>query len=216
VGKSTKHALHAYPSQTIYSVKCLIGHTFDDWTLLGDIMRMTFKVANCTGHPVIQVKEQGVLHELTPKEVSAVVLQSMKQTAKAYLGTKVTHAVITVPTYFNDAQQQATKDAGRIAGLTVMRILNEPTAAAIAYGLDQKSSGTSWVLVYDLGGGTFDVSLLQIQGKNFKVLAMAGDACLGSEDFDNHIMDYFAKLYHKFGVDVMQVPHSMAKMKEAE
>ncbi|KAG8732689.1 ATPase with role in protein import into the ER [Ceratobasidium sp. 423] len=171
---------------------------------------MTFKVANHTGRPVIQVKEQGVLHELTPEEVSAMVLQSMKQTAEAYLGTKVTHAVITVPAYFNDAQ--------RITGLTVMRILNEPTAAAIAYGLDQKSSGTSRVLVYNLGGGTFDVSLLQIQGENFKVLATAGDAPLGSKDFDKCIMDYFAKLYcHKFGVDIMQVPHSMAKMKkEAE
>ncbi|KAG8715168.1 ATPase with role in protein import into the ER [Ceratobasidium sp. 423] len=218
VGESAKHALHAYPSQTVYSVKRLIGRTFDDPTLLGDVARMTFKVANRTGRPVIQVKEHGTLREFTPEEVSATVLRSMKEIAEAYLGTEVTHAVITVPAYFNDAQRQATKDAGRIAGLTVLRILNEPTAAAIAYGLDRKSSGSSKVLVYDLGGGTFDVSLLQIQGENFKVLATAGDARLGGEDFDNRIVDYFAKLYrHKLGVDITHIQRSMVKLKkEAE
>ncbi|KAG8708103.1 ATPase with role in protein import into the ER [Ceratobasidium sp. 423] len=199
VGKSAKHALHAYPSQTVYSVKRLIGCTFDDPTLLGDIAWMTFKVANHTSCPIIQVKENGTLRELI----------------EAYLGTKVTHAVITVPTYFNNAQRQATKDVGRIAGLTVLRILNEPTAATIAYGLDRKSPGPSKILVYDLRGGTFDVSLLQIQGENFKVLAMAGDAHLGGEDFDNCIVDSFAKLYcHKFGVDITHVQRSMVKLKK--
>ncbi|KAG8763206.1 ATPase with role in protein import into the ER [Ceratobasidium sp. 423] len=217
VGEGAKHALHAYPSQTIYSVKRLIGRTFDDPALMGDIAKMTFRVANRTGRPVIQVKEQGLLRELTPEEVSAMVLRSMKETAEAYLGTKVTRAVITVPAYFNDAQRQATKDAGRIAGLTVLRILNEPTAAAIAYGLDRRQE-SSRVLVYDLGGGTFDVSLLHIQGETFKVLATAGDARLGGEDFDHRIVDYFVKLYHqKFGVDITQVQRSMAKLKkEAE
>ncbi|KAG8684114.1 hypothetical protein FRC11_012592 [Ceratobasidium sp. 423] len=217
ISKGAKHALHTYPSQTIYSVKCLIGCMFDELALMGDVARMTFKVANRTGRPVIQVKEQGVLCEITPEEVSAMVLQSMKETAEAYLGTKVTHAVITIPAYFNDAQRQATKDVGRIAGLTVLQILNEPTAVAIAYGLD-KHQESSKVLVYDLGGGTFDVSLLHIQGENFKVLAMAGNAHLGGEDFNNHIVDYFIKLYHqKFGVDITQVQCSMAKLKkEAE
>ncbi|CAE6421341.1 unnamed protein product, partial [Rhizoctonia solani] len=218
VGENAKHALHAYPSQTVYSVKRLIGRTFDDPTLLEDITRTTYKVVNRTGRPVIQMKEQGLLRELAPEEISAMVLRSMKETAEAFLGTKVTQAVITVPAYFNDAQRQATKDAGRIAGLTVLRILNEPTAAAIAYGLDRKSPALSKILVYDLGGGTFDVSLLQIQGETFKVLATTGDAHLGGEDFDNRIADYFVKLYRqKFGIDISHVPRSMAKLKkEAE
>ncbi|CAE6425141.1 unnamed protein product, partial [Rhizoctonia solani] len=215
VGENAKHALHAYPSQTVYSVKRLIGRTFDDPKLQDDISRTTYKVVNRTGRPVIQVKEQGILRELTPEEVSAMVIRSLKETAEAFLGIKITEAVITVPAYFNDAQRQATKDAGRIAGLTVKRILNEPTAAAIAYGLDRKNFASSKILVYDLGGGTFDVSLLQIQGDNFKVLATAGDARLGGEDFDNRITDYFAKLYRlKFGVDVSQIPRSMAKLKK--
>jgi heat shock protein 5 len=142
-----------------------------------------------------------------------MVLTKMKETAEAYLGEKVTHAVVTVPAYFNDAQRQATKDAGTIAGLTVLRIISEPTAAAIAYGLDQKG-GESNIIVYDLGGGTFDVSLLSIEDGVFEVLATAGDTHLGGEDFDNRIIDYYVKLYQKkTGTDVSTNIRAMGKLK---
>lgn len=142
-----------------------------------------------------------------------MVLTKMKETAEAYLGEKVTHAVVTVPAYFNDAQRQATKDAGTIAGLTVLRIINEPTAAAIAYGLDRKG-GESNIIVYDLGGGTFDVSLLSIEDGVFEVLATAGDTHLGGEDFDNRIIDHYVKLYkEKTGKDVSTNIRAMGKLK---
>ena len=146
-----------------------------------------------------------------------MVLTKMKETAEAYLGEKVTHAVITVPAYFNNAQRQATKDAGAIAGLNVLRIINEPTAAAIAYGLDKKyGSSESIVLVYDLGGGTFDVSLLSIEDGIFEVLATSGDTHLGGEDFDNRIIQHLVKRYKsKSGVDVSNNPKAMGKLKRA-
>ena len=142
-----------------------------------------------------------------------MILVKMKETAEAYLGEKVTHAVVTVPAYFNDAQRQATKDAGTIAGLQVLRIINEPTAAAIAYGLDKKG-GEAQIIVYDLGGGTFDVSLLSIEDGVFEVLATAGDTHLGGEDFDNRVIDYFAKQYKKkTGTDVTTNLRAMGKLK---
>merc|ERR1719164_403825 len=144
---------------------------------------------------MIGVKVKGEKKVLSPEEVSSMVLTKMKETAEAYLGKEVKHAVITVPAYFNDAQRQATKDAGAIAGLNVLRIVNEPTAAAIAYGLDKKTEKN--IIVYDLGGGTFDVSLLTIDNGVFEVMATAGDTHLGGEDFDQRVMDYFMKVYKK-------------------
>ena len=146
-----------------------------------------------------------------------MVLTKMKETAEDYLGEKVTHAVITVPAYFNNAQRQATKDAGTIAGLTVLRIMNEPTAAAIAYGLDKRyDRGESTIVVYDLGGGTFDVSLLSIEDGVFEVLATAGDTHLGGEDFDNRVIHHFVKLYEKkTGMNVSENPRAMSKLKRA-
>ena len=146
-----------------------------------------FKVVEKNGKPAISVKHRGEKRDFTPEDISPMVLTKMKETAEAYLCKKVTHSVVTVPAYSNDAQRQATKDAGTIAGLQVLRIINEPTAAAIAYGLDK--GGESQIIVYDLGGGTFDVSLLSIGDGVFKVLATAGDTHPGGEYFDNHVLD---------------------------
>jgi heat shock protein 5 len=172
-----------------------------------------FQITKKNGKPAISVKHRGEKREFTPEEISAMVLTKMKETAEAYLGKKVTHAVVTVPAYFNDAQRQATKDAGTIAGLQVLRIINEPTAAAIAYGLDKKG-GESQIIVYDLGGGTFDVSLLSIDDGVFEVLATAGDTHLGGEDFDNRVIDYLVKVYKKkTGTDVFKNLRAMGKLK---
>ncbi|KAF8283195.1 heat shock protein 70, partial [Clavulina sp. PMI_390] len=172
-----------------------------------------FKLINQSGKPNIQVKHKHELKTFTPEEISAMVLSKMKETAEAYLGKKVTHAVVTVPAYFNDAQRQATKDAGTIASLNVLRIVNEPTAAAIAYGLDKKG-GESRIIVYNLGGGTFDVSLLSIDDGVFKVFATAGDTHLGGEDFNNRVMDHFIKLYKtKTGAYVSSNQYALGKLK---
>ena len=176
-------------------------------------MHRPFKIVEKNGKPAISVKHRGEKRDFTPEEVSAMVLTKMKETAEAYLGKKVTHAVVTVPAYFNDAQRQATKDAGTIAGLHVLRIINEPTAAAIAYGLDKKGK-ESQIIVYDLGGGTFDVSLLSIDDGVFEVLATAGDTHLGGEDFDNRVIDYLVKAYKKkTGTDVSKNLRAMGKLK---
>merc|ERR1719449_254863 len=146
---------------------------------------------------MIVVNSQGEKKKFHPEEVSSMILTKMKETAEAYLGTKVNDAVVTVPAYFNDSQRQATKDAGAIAGLNVLRIINEPTAAAIAYGLDKKSTGETNVLIFDMGGGTFDVSILTIEDGIFEVKATAGDTHLGGEDFDNRVVDHFVQEFKR-------------------
>ncbi|KAG9076942.1 ATPase with role in protein import into the ER [Ceratobasidium sp. UAMH 11750] len=214
IGDTAKHAFHTIPSQTIFDAKRLLGHRYNEPSLQEDIRRWPFKVVNNNGYPAVEVFFQGEAKVFTPQEISAMTLGKMKETAEAYLGQPVTHAVVTVPAYFNDEQRQATKDAGQIAGLNVLRIINEPTAAAIAYGLDKERDGESRTVVYDLGGGTFDVSLLWVNNGVFEVLATAGDPHLGGEDFDNRIIDHFVAKYHKdMGTNVSNNPRAMAKLK---
>ncbi|OZJ05557.1 78 kDa glucose-regulated protein [Bifiguratus adelaidae] len=196
IGDAAKNQYAANPTRTVFDAKRLIGRRFADKDVQNDMKHFPFTVKAKDGKPVIQVEVKGEQKTFTPEEISGMVLTKMKETAEAYLGTKVTHAVVTVPAYFNDAQRQATKDAGTIAGLTVLRIINEPTAAAIAYGLD-KTGGERTILVYDLGGGTFDVSLLSIEDGVFEVLATAGDTHLGGEDFDNRLIEHFTKVWKK-------------------
>ncbi|KAJ7350301.1 heat shock protein 70 family [Mycena albidolilacea] len=213
VGDSAKSAFHSNPTNTVFDAKRLMGRQMDDPKLKDDIKHWPFQVEEKNGKPSITVHYQGEKRDFSPEEISAMVLVKMKETAEAYLGEKVTHAVITVPAYFNDAQRTATKDAGTIAGLTVLRVLNEPTAAALAYGLG-KDGPESRVLVYDLGGGTFDVSLLSIEDGVFEVLATAGDTHLGGEDFDNRIMDHLVKSYKKkTGTDVAGNARALGKLK---
>ncbi|CAI2170550.1 7047_t:CDS:2 [Funneliformis geosporum] len=213
VGDAAKNQFANNPQNTIFDAKRLIGRRFSDKEVQQDIKHFPFKVIDKDGKPAIQVTVKGEEKVFTPEEISAMVLGKMKEIAESYLGKKVTHAVVTVPAYFNDAQRQATKDAGTIAGLNVLRIVNEPTAAAIAYGLD-KSDGERQILVYDLGGGTFDVSLLSIDDGVFEVLSTAGDTHLGGEDFDNRLIDHFVKVYKKKNkVDVTSDLKAMGKLK---
>jgi len=213
IGDAAKNQLTTNPENTVFDAKRLIGRDWDDKTVQADIKLFPFKVVEKSQKPHIQVQTSSGQRTFTPEEVSAMVLIKMKETAEAYLGKKVTHAVVTVPAYFNDAQRSATKDAGTIAGLNVMRIINEPTAAAIAYGLDKKD-GEKNVLVFDLGGGTFDVSLLTIDNGVFEVVATNGDTHLGGEDFDQRVMDHFIKLYKKKkGKDVRKDNRAVQKLR---
>ncbi|KAI9219196.1 dnaK-type molecular chaperone bipA [Blastocladiella britannica] len=217
VGDAAKNQAAANPENTVYDAKRLIGRTYDDKLLQQDIKHFPFKVVSKSGKPFIRINTKGQDKDFAPEEISAMVLTKMKEVAESFLGRKVTHAVVTVPAYFNDGQRQATKDAGKIAGLNVLRVINEPTAAAIAYGLD-KTGGERNVLVFDLGGGTFDVSLLSIDKGVFEVLATAGDTHLGGEDFDQRLVDYFVKLYKKkFSKDCTKDLKALGKLKrEAE
>ncbi|OJI98582.1 hypothetical protein ASPVEDRAFT_38076 [Aspergillus versicolor CBS 583.65] len=213
VGDGAKNQYASNPKRTIFDIKRLIGRKYDESDVQRDIKNFPFKVVNKDGKPNVRVDVNQSPKTLTPEEVSAMVLGKMKEVAESYLEEKVTHAVVTVPAYFNDAQRQATKDAGTIAGLNILRVVNEPTAAAIAYGLD-KDEGERQVIVYDLGGGTFDVSLLSIDNGVFEVLATAGDTHLGGEDFDHRVMDYFVKQYNKKNnVDVSKDLKAMGKLK---
>ena len=198
IGDAAKNQAAMNPSNTVFDAKRLIGR-FDDSEVQGDIKHFPFKVVNKGGKPNIQVEFKGETKVFTPEEISSMVLTKMKETAEGYLGTTVKDAVVTVPAYFNDSQRQATKDAGLIAGLNVLRIINEPTAAAIAYGLDKKgtTSGEQNVLIFDLGGGTFDVSLLTIDDGIFEVKATAGDTHLGGEDFDNRLVNHFIQEFKR-------------------
>ena len=210
IGDAAKNQLTSNPENTVFDAKRLIGREFKDPTIQGDMKYWPFKVVEKNGKPHIKIGEDKLF---APEEISAMVLSKMKEIAEAYLGKKVTHAVVTVPAYFNDAQRQATKDAGVIAGLTVMRIINEPTAAAIAYGLDKKD-GEKNILVFDLGGGTFDVSLLTIDNGVFEVVSTNGDTHLGGEDFDNRVMEHFIKLFKKkSGKDIRKDNRAVQKLR---
>ncbi|KAK6526127.1 ATPase with role in protein import into the ER [Arthrobotrys megalospora] len=213
VGDAAKNQAAANPKRTIFDVKRLIGRKFSESDVQKDIKHFPFDVVNKDGKPHIKVEVNGSDRTFSPEEISAMVLGKMKEIAESYLGKKVTHAVVTVPAYFNDAQRQATKDAGTITGMTILRVVNEPTAAAIAYGLDKKE-GERQIIVYDLGGGTFDVSLLSIDQGVFEVLATAGDTHLGGEDFDYRVINFFTQQYNqKNKVDITKDLKTMGKLK---
>ena len=198
IGDAAKNQVAINPTNTVFDAKRLIGRKYNDSSVQSDRKHWPFDVVDVNGLPKLRVEYQNEEKTFTPEEISSMVLTKMKETAEAYLGSKVTEAVITVPAYFNDSQRQATKDAGVIAGLNVLRIINEPTAAAIAYGLDKKKgSGESNVLIFDLGGGTFDVSILSIDDGIFEVKATAGDTHLGGEDFDNRMVDHFVNEFKR-------------------
>ncbi len=198
VGQSAKRQAVTNPENTLYAIKRLIGRPFSDPNIQSDINLVPYKIVKADNGDA-WVETRGEKH--SPSQISAHILQKMKETAENHLGTKVTQAVITVPAYFNDSQRQATKDAGKIAGLEVLRIINEPTAAALAYGLDKKKTGT--IAVYDLGGGTFDISILEIGDGVFEVKSTNGDTHLGGEDFDLEIINYLADEFKKDnGIDL--------------
>ena len=201
IGDPAKNQVAINPTNTIFDAKRLIGRKFEDSTVQSDMKHWPFTVINVATKPKLEVEYQNETKQFTPEEISAMVLTKMKDTAEAYLGHEVKDAVVTVPAYFNDSQRQATKDSGVICGLNVLRIINEPTAAAIAYGLDKKKGSSECnVLIFDLGGGTFDVSILTIEEGIFEVKATAGDTHLGGEDLDNRMVDHIvneSKRKHK-------------------
>ncbi|XP_063918600.1 heat shock protein 70 A1-like [Zophobas morio] len=217
LGDAAKNQVAMNPSNTIFDAKRLIGRKYDDQKIQQDLKHWPFKVINDYGKPKMQVEYKGESKKFSPEEISSMVLTKMKETAEAYLGTTVRDAVITVPAYFNDSQRQATKDAGVIAGLNVMRIINEPTAAALAYGLDKNLKGERNVLIFDLGGGTFDVSILTIdEGSLFEVRATAGDTHLGGEDFDNRLVSHLADEFkRKFKKDLRSNPRALRRLRTA-
>jgi len=213
VGEAAKNQGTNNAERTIYVVKRLIGRKFDDKEVQRDLKWLPYKVVSKAGKPYVEVEmPNSGKKQLSPEEVSAMILTKMKEIAENYLGQDVKYAVVTVPAYFNDAQRQATKDAGVIAGLEVLRIINEPSAAAIAYGLDKKDEKN--IVVFDLGGGTFDVSILTIDNGVFEVLATAGDTHLGGEDFDQRVTDHFCKLFKKKNsVDIKTDVRALQKLK---
>ena len=213
VGEAAKNQAALNPKRTIYSVKRLIGRKYNDKEVQMDKKLLPYDIIDKDGKPYIQVETKGEKKLYSPEEISAMVLTKMKTVAENFLGTKVKNAVITVPAYFNDSQRQSTKDAGTIAGLNVLRIINEPTAAAIAYGLDKKDKERN-ILVFDLGGGTFDVSLLTIDSGVFEVVSTNGDTHLGGEDFDHRILDYLLKKIKKqHGKDIKNNKSAIQKLK---
>jgi len=212
IGEAAKNQATIEPTKTLFDVKRLIGRKFNDKTVQSDKKLLPYAIVDKQGKPFISVSVKGEEKVMAPEEVSSMVLIKMKEIAENFLGKEVKHAVITVPAYFNDAQRQATKDAGTIAGLNVLRIINEPTAAAIAYGLDKK--GEKNILVYDLGGGTFDVSLLTIDNGVFEVVATSGDTHLGGEDFDQRVMQHFIKSFQKkTGKDINSDKRALQKLR---
>ncbi|KAI8336100.1 hsp71-like protein [Chlamydoabsidia padenii] len=216
IGDAAKNQSALNAGGTVYDAKRLIGRKFSDADVQADMKHWSFKVVDKGGKPIIEVPFKGETKQFTPEEISSMILTKMRETSEAYLGTKVDSAVITVPAYFNDSQRQATKDAGAIAGLNVLRIINEPTAAAIAYGLDKKTTGEHNVLIFDLGGGTFDVSLLTIEDGIFEVKATAGDTHLGGEDFDNRLVTHFIQEFkRKYKKDLSGNARSVRRLRTA-
>ncbi|CDK26122.1 unnamed protein product [Kuraishia capsulata CBS 1993] len=218
IGDAAKNQAAMNPSNTVFDAKRLIGRKFSDPEVQGDMKHFPFKVIDKGSKPVVEVEFKGETKVFSPEEISSMILTKMKETAESYLGTKVNDAVITVPAYFNDSQRQATKDAGLIAGLNVLRIINEPTAAAIAYGLDKKDTGAGEhnILIFDLGGGTFDVSLLSIDEGVFEVKATAGDTHLGGEDFDNKLVNHFVQEFkRKHKKDLTSNQRSLRRLRTA-
>ncbi|XP_050681652.1 heat shock protein 68-like isoform X6 [Leptidea sinapis] len=217
IGDAAKNQVALNPSNTVFDAKRLIGRKFDDPKIQQDMKHWPFRVISDCGKPKIQVEFKGEVKTFAPEEISSMVLTKMKETAEAYLGSSVKDAVITVPAYFNDSQRQATKDAGAIAGLSVLRIINEPTAAALAYGLDKNLKGERNVLIFDLGGGTFDVSILTIdEGSLFEVKATAGDTHLGGEDFDNRLVNHLADEFkRKYKKDLRSNPRALRRLRTA-
>ncbi|XP_033842224.1 heat shock 70 kDa protein 1 [Periophthalmus magnuspinnatus] len=216
IGDAAKNQVALNPNNTVFDAKRLIGRRFDDTTVQADMKHWPFNVVSDGGKPKIRVEYKGEDKTFSPEEISSMVLVKMKEVAEAYLGQKVSNAVITVPAYFNDSQRQATKDAGVIAGLNVLRIINEPTAAAIAYGLDKGRSGERNVLIFDLGGGTFDVSILSIDDGVFEVKATAGDTHLGGEDFDNRMVNHFVEEFkRKHKKDISQNKRALRRLRTA-
>jgi heat shock protein 5 len=213
IGEAAKNQAALNPENTVFDVKRLIGRKFSDPEVQRDKKLYPYQIVDRDTKPYIQVTVKGETKVYSPEEISAMILTKMKETAESYLGKKVVNAVVTCPAYFNDAQKQATKDAGTIAGLNVRRIISEPTAAAIAYGLNDKS-GEKNILVFDLGGGTFDVSVLTIDNGVFEVIATNGDTHLGGEDFDQRVMEYFLKAFHKkSGKDASKDKRSIQKLR---
>jgi len=216
VGDGAKNQVAMNPNNTVFDAKRLIGRRFDDSAVQGDMKHWPFKVISDGQKPKIQVEYKGETKNFFPEEISSMVLSKMKETAEAYLGKQVQNAVVTVPAYFNDSQRQATKDAGTISGLHVLRIINEPTAAAIAYGLDKKVGVERNVLIFDLGGGTFDVSVLTIEDGIFEVKSTAGDTHLGGEDFDNRMVDHFVQEFkRKFKKDITDNKRALRRLRTA-
>ena len=215
IGNAAKNQVAKNSKNTIFDAKRLIGRKFNDPIVQKDMKLWPFKVVEgANGKPAISVNFKGETKKFHPEQISAMVLEKMKNIAESYLGKKVQDAVVTVPAYFNDSQRQATKDAGSIADLNVLRIVNEPTAAAIAYGLDKKDKGEQNILIFDLGGGTFDVSLLTIEDGFFEVKATAGDTHLGGEDFDNKLVEYCSGLFKKeTGIDIRGDSRAMRRLR---
>merc|ERR1719514_31622 len=213
IGDAAKNQAAINPENPVFDVKRLIGRKYGDTTVQHDKKLLPYKIVDSGGKPYVEVLYKKEKKTYSPEEVSAMVLTKMKEVAETFLGKEVKNAVVTVPAYFNDAQRQATKDAGTISGLNVMRIINEPTAAAIAYGLDKKS-GEKNILVFDLGGGTFDVSLLTIDNGVFEVIATSGDTHLGGEDFDNRVIQHLLKVFkRKEGTDAAKDKRAIQKLR---
>ncbi|XP_064112971.1 heat shock cognate 71 kDa protein-like [Macrobrachium nipponense] len=216
IGDAAKNQVAMNPNNTVFDAKRLIGRKFDDGVVQSDMKHWPFTVINDNTKPKIQVDYKGETKAFFPEEISSMVLIKMKETAEAFLGSTVKDAVVTVPAYFNDSQRQATKDAGTISGLNVLRIINEPTAAAIAYGLDKKVGGERNVLIFDLGGGTFDVSILTIEDGIFEVKSTAGDTHLGGEDFDNRMVNHFVQEFkRKYKKDPSENKRALRRLRTA-
>jgi len=214
VGDAAKYQVALNPLNTIFDTKRLIGRKFSDKSVKNDMKLWPFQVINKNNKPFLKVQYKGKEHIFAPEEISAMILAKMKKIAESYLGKEVTHAVVTVPAYFDDSQRAATKDAGIIAGLNVLRIINEPTAAAIAYGINTKQLESN-IVVYDLGGGTFDVSLLTLDDGVFEVISTNGNTHLGGQDFDERVMNHFIKLFKKkYNIDIRHNNKNLAKLRQ--